>query len=705
MAFPDDPAGLEFALAYGANLSTDLTALTYGANLAGNHVRPQLMITRGRVRRAIQTQPNAIDFEVMNPGGTYSPRNISGPNYGRLRRNTPGRVRLAGLDTRCIAYLPDWPVRWDGPGIADRIPLQAIGALSRLTASRDSRSALNRTITSWAPKAYWPLEDSFGAAGGGSAVRSVGLMRPANDGSVVRFGSIIDLPGGLPAPDVSEGSLVGRPYGISSTSWHLQLAVKSGLSAAPAGLGAFRIRTSASTMNVLHFFLPVVGNDQVQVFIDDDGAIGPLVGLNITPAGTWADRWHHIGITATQSGGNVNYRLYVDGVASFPNSAAGTLAAPSLIELNHNWSFGTTTIESFAHVAFGDGALPASYYDAVLGFAGEEAAVRAARLATEAGVAIDVAAGASEPMGVQRSGTLIDLLRECETTDQGTLVERRTGQLGFDPRSSRYNRSVTMTLNYLTQVADLALDDSDRDLVNYMTVQRIDGAKATVEQEEGPLGTDPATGVGTYPGSPPDRSLAADEQAQQHAAYLVAKGTVDEPRLTISVNIKARPELRTQWLACDIGSRIQVLNPPAEHLGPAPLDLVVEGYVELLDSVEWSVTIWCSPYRINEVLQIETGTGNRSRIPAGVSTTDLAYSATATSLSVTSAAVRWIDSAAKPAVFPMVIEIADEAMTCTAIVGTGLTQTFTVTRGLHGVAKPLPLNSRVQIWRAPCIAL
>jgi hypothetical protein len=67
--------------------------------------------------------------------------------------------------------------------------------------------------------------------------------------------------------------------------------------------------------------------------------------------------------------------------------------------------------------------------------------------------------------------------------------------------------------------------------------------------------------------------------------------------------------------------------------------------------------------------------------------------------------VRWIDSATYSSRFPITVVIAGEIMTCTAITGTGLTQTFTVTRGLHGVAKTLPIGSAVQVWRAAAIAL
>jgi hypothetical protein len=45
-------------------------------------------------------------------------------------------------------------------------------------------------------------------------------------------------------------------------------------------------------------------------------------------------------------------------------------------------------------------------------------------------------------------------------------------------------------------------------------------------------------------------------------------------------------------------------------------------------------------------------------------------------------------------------------MTVTAITGTGLTQTFTVTRGIvASVNKALPDESPVQLWKAPVIAI
>jgi len=311
-------------------------------------------------------------------------------------------------------------------------------------------------------------------------------------------------------------------------------------------------------------------------------------------------------------------------------------------------------------------------------------------------------------MGPQPVGTVIDLFDECESADEAVQIERRAGKLGFDPRANRYDQAVAMTLDYVQgRVVTLEPNDDDAPLVNLLTVDRVGGSSGTYEQTTGPLGSSPTTGVGPVQDQT-DRSLFTDDLALQHASLLVRQGTVDEPRYTITINLYANPGLATAWVACDIGSRIQVTRPLAIHTGPAPLDLIIEGYQEILDAVQWTVVIYAEPYLQYEAYQAETGTANRSRVPAGPSTLDSAYSATATSLSVTSTVVAWIDKASFSTMFaptnPLLVEIAGEVMEVTDLVGTGLTQTFTVVRGYHGVAKALPISSTVQIWRASSTA-
>jgi hypothetical protein len=409
-----------------------------------------------------------------------------------------------------------------------------------------------------------------------------------------------------------------------------------------------------------------------------------------------------------ERGGNIVVSLTLDGVAA----GGSTLVAKTLDATGSNVIINPAAekaayVGSVGHLTYW--APFASGIDTAViatGYNGELASTRVSRLCAENSLAVDVTAGDSEPMGPQPAGRLIDLLRQCEDATEGTLLERRNGKLGFDPLSARYNQAAAMTLLYTTQVADLAMNDDDRNLLNDATVTRTGGANIRYQITSGPLSTDLVTGAGDYPTSV-TRNVATDDQARNHAYWLVSVGTVDEPRYTVYLNLRANPGLIAQWLACDVGSRILVNSPPSIHTGPAPLDLVIEGYRQTLDAVEWTVVIDTQPYRPYEVFQIENGTGNRSRIAAGdgQTTVNVQRSATDTSFAVTSASARWVDSATYPTDFPFLVECAGEVMSCTAITGTTLAQTMTMTRGVHGVSKIIPAGSGVDIWRAPAIGL
>jgi hypothetical protein len=263
-----------------------------------------------------------------------------------------------------------------------------------------------------------------------------------------------------------------------------------------------------------------------------------------------------------------------------------------------------------------------------------------------------------------------------------------------------------------SQVSALAPVEDDR-IVNDATISRTDGdagSYSLLASSKSSKSVDQATGVGDIPLSD-SRSLSAANQAHHHARWLVNLGTAEEPRYAVGINLRAQTGLISSWLNCDLGSRVVVNNPTSIHCGPAPLDLIIEGYQELIDAVRWEIVLYTRPSRPYEVLQIGTGTDNRSRLAMGrgqctVNTQQSAVTpGTSANVAVTSANVRWIDSATYPTKFPFNVVSAGEVMSCTAITGTTLSQTMTLTRGIHGVTKTIPAGSDVEIWRAPVLAL
>jgi hypothetical protein len=198
-------------------------------------------------------------------------------------------------------------------------------------------------------------------------------------------------------------------------------------------------------------------------------------------------------------------------------------------------------------------------------------------------------------------------------------------------------------------------------------------------------------------------NLVDDRGLVSQAGWRVRLGTAAQMRYPVlSLNLRGSPELTLPWTAtCDLGSRVTVQNPPAQH-APGDIDLVIEGYTERLRAFEWTVDINCSAFRPWEVFVIEDP--RLGRLDTAGSQLAVGASAGASSLSVTTSVLPlWTTTATFPADFPMDVEIAGIRVRVTAISGTSSPQTFTVDPAT--VTKSLPNSSAVNIWRPGAIAL
>lgn len=255
--------------------------------------------------------------------------------------------------------------------------------------------------------------------------------------------------------------------------------------------------------------------------------------------------------------------------------------------------------------------------------------------------------------------------------------------------------------------------DDDQQLVNDVTAKRTDGSEFRVVQETGPLSVDdPPVGVGRYETSL-DLNTAHDIQLRDHAGWRLHLGTWDEARYpVVTVDLVRNPGLVENVASRESGDWLQVLNPPP-WLPPGPIDLLIEGYTETLNTHRWTVEFNASsggPWVVGLVNDpdAEEPTGPRDPDRADTEACELTVAVDAgdTTLAVlTTVGPPWIDSVNYPGMFPFDLVLGGEVVRVTAVAGTGAEQTLTVERALNGITKPHPAGAAVSLARPAVVGL
>lgn len=236
----------------------------------------------------------------------------------------------------------------------------------------------------------------------------------------------------------------------------------------------------------------------------------------------------------------------------------------------------------------------------MLGWAGEAATARLPRLAAEEGVTAYSASISDQQMGVQGLSTIMELMRDAEAADEGILTEERAFLgLRFRDHVSLYNQARVVTLDYTGVsglVTPLEPSDDDTQPQNDVTVSRTGGSSARREMTEGRMSTQaPPAGVGHYPSSV-SRNLFEDAQNGEHAGWLLHLGTVDETRYpVVRLVLSKAPSVIEDVTDLDIGDRFAITNPQAGPMAPDTIDLMVQGYAEVMDQFTWNLDLNCSP--------------------------------------------------------------------------------------------------------------
>jgi hypothetical protein len=680
------------------DLVEDLTtSATYSAN---TKVWTRIVAEGGFLRAKVWSGLKSAEPTDWNIWSTLV--RIEGGTFGfyqwRYSGNTNVGTLTSAVDDFTVDALlwagnvPEWPPRWDRSGRDATMSVQAAGPMRRLNQGDDPiRSPLTRQLPRYSPAGYWPIEDDTGSTRAASAVANGLAAVPTN----IEFGvEESELPGSRRMAKVTGTSslLRGRARVSVATPTGFAGLIFWKHSSIPA---ADTVMVEWRTQNTVQRWQVIAGPGGFRLFAYDSD------GTKIVDSGTVAyvidpTKVFSIQLETTQSGSNIAWSLIWNQVGlldfwAINGTVTGLVGRPTEFTIPGNTG---NTGALFGHIWMGPATLP--YVDATFlqissGYVGELATDRIERLCAEQNVDLSIMLGDGEPLGAQRPGKFLDLLREAASGDLGVLYERAYA-LAYVPRVARYNTAVRMSLDWTggdLSEAPQPTDDDQR-LRNRWTVKRTNGSEATYED---------AASIARHGaiGDSAEINIASDERLPLHAGWRTSLTTLDELRWpVIELDLIAHPELRPLFLSTRVGSRITVINPKAQVAGTT-IDLIIEGVKQVIGRFKWDVTLTCSPAQVWDVAVWSDGV---SRWGALTTTLQTARNASQTSWTITSVNPEdvWSTTASG-----YQWEVGGEFVTVQSIgaaSGSGpYVQTATVIRAQNGVSKAQAAGTPIRMAR------
>lgn len=675
------------------------------AYLGGVWTDVPLMATAVKVSRGMDPfgswpRPARFECEIDNDSLDYDPSRPTSLLYGIAGRNTRVRIRPGGA-----TYLWAEASTWTPERTIEHVPgaqrgrsstrLVAEGLLRRLgTWSDPLRSPMYRTNSARATSlGHWSLEDDRDAL---VLANSLAGGRAATfEGDVALAESEAAL-GAAQSAKVGAATQIGGQFADASATAGWQVAFSFRLPAVPGSTGQLLRWTTSNG----YTWASEVSATAYRVTVVDSAGTSLLSAGTLHSAGREPNRWITMRVKASVSGGTVTVEpaWYAQGdtvEAGNTHTFSGTVGAlrtwrqPGSAVVDGGW---------FSHV-FGvtgtaDSLVGASAQQVFNGYTGEAAGTRFLRIMAEQGLTRYVIGGStnSMPMGPQRVGTLLDILREIRDTDDARIDDERFDiALTMTVRRGLYNQTPALELTYPGDIYAYEKEIGDLNTHNRVTVKNAAGGEVTVVRETGPMSIQPPpAGVGLNPATV-DVNVADEDDLEPIATWHRAKGTLDGPLyLSVTVNLTASPALATDAVDVRAGGYLTLTGLEAETI-----HLLVVGIQRQTTPGVDTLTFQCEPY---EPYLIGVWDDASFRWDSRTSTLNAGYSSSATSMVVTftDELDAWSTTAE-----PYDWMVGGERITVTsmgAVTGSGpWTQTATVTRAVNGISKAQTAGTEVHL--------
>ncbi len=614
------PIGLTVEIYLGDGWWENITPYVY--------YRDRVRISRGRRDETSRIQPQTCQLTINNRDGRFSPRNATGPYYGKIGRNTLLRVSRYQNGVQRFRFYGEvisWPTTWDISGTDVYAQITAAGQLRRLQqGSQNLGSTMFRGYTfgesiTLHPLAYWPCEDgatSTTLASGLQGAPDMTFNGSPNLASNSQFLCSLPLPvlngstwyGTVPAYTGGTANILRFLMAVPSTTSITDGTVIAQMHTLGTVKRAdLKWRTGGG--------LELAGYDASGTQLFTTGPVvfavdGQLMRVSVELKTNGSSVDYSIG-TILANGTNI---AVVFG-STLPSASIGPC---TLVVVNPSAAITDTVI---GHISVQNTVDPLQDLGFQLNaWSGENPVSRIIRLAGEQQInLVDNSLGFignTVTMGYQLSDTFANTVQQVVDTDLGLLYEAADQlALVYRTRLSLYNQGTSynnarrgLTLDYAQNQLSGPLDPTDDDAYtrNDVTVQRISGSSAQATQTTGSLNTqDPPAGVGDYANTY-SISLGGDYQLPDQAGWRLHMGTVDEPRYPhLQLNLRnaqftGNVDLLNQALTLDIGDLVIVNNPPP-WMPPDQIRQILQGYTETLGIFEHDMVLNCSPespYRV-----------------------------------------------------------------------------------------------------------
>jgi hypothetical protein len=667
-------------------------------NAADVYTRDGIRIRHGRADEQAKARASSCELTLANRDAEYNPRNPESTLYGKIGRNTPIRVTVDGA-VRFAGEVAEWrPRRALDDGDA-WVALTCNGVSRRLGQGASPAPAALRThLAALSGVSYWPMEagpltvEAPALVGPGGPVRLNGRTAPSVWGqgrlapwmpNVARI-EPKDAGATLRA-DVEQADFVDR--------WAFDF-MRSGGYGDTVGGTVYGVGWGGSATGLTF-------NAQDSE-IDLTYGFSTLATVAVDPT-LWDDNPHHVRLTATQDGADIDYVVYIDGVSVLTHTdTSETLSRMLTVEATASITIETALVTGHwvAH------ATPSDLATAVLaafGYAGEAAG---RRIEAECPVAFTSTGDLDDttPVGPQYADPTLEILQEAADADLGILHDAVTAVgLHYRTRASIQNQSTPavlalgFTAGHVAPTMEPATDDQH--VRNDVTAKRREGGEGRAVDEDGPLGTD---AIGRYDTSV-TVNVPGDGFLANQAGWRLHLGTAEDDRWPrLSVDLDAAPSLASDAADVRPGDLITLSDLPDTIAGPDLASLIVQGWTEAVDSHRRIITFNCSPAGPWQVGEYESAKGEANKYDTAGTIRPTFFAAIDTTQTLISFETLigppWTEDDDE---FPFDIYCGGERMTVTDIAPTAfgdLEQSFTVVRSVNGVVKGHPIGTPIRLW-------